>query len=91
MKLVSKTTRYSGEHAFFSKKIQKRKKKVKTVAFRGNSGNSGGGGDGVLNSNQRGTGRGKTTGDLGERVPWVPVASLGRIHARENLQCFSLL
>ena len=50
------------------------KKIVKIVAFRGNSGNSGGdgGGDGVLNSNHRGTGRGKTAGDLGERVPWVP-------------------
>ena len=46
------------------------KKIVKIVAFRGNSGNSGG--DGVLNSNHRGTGRGKTAGDLGERVPWVP-------------------
>ena len=93
-KLVLKTTRYSGEHTFFSKKIQNLKKIVKIVAFMGNSGNSGsyGGRDGVLNSNQRGTGRrGKTTGDLGERVPWVPVASLGRIHARENLQCFSLL
>ena len=83
-----------GSTHFFLKKIQKMKKIVKIVAFWGNSGNSGGdgGGDGVLNSNQRGTGRrGKTTGDLGERVPWVPVASLGRIHARENLQCFSLL
>ena len=29
-------------------------------------------GDGVLNSNHRGTGRGKTAGDLGERVPRVP-------------------
>ena len=50
------------------------KKIVKIVAFRGNSGNSGGdgGGDGVLNSNHRGTGRGKTAGDLGERVPRVP-------------------
>jgi hypothetical protein len=26
----------------------------------------------VLNSNHRGTGRGKTAGDLGERVPRVP-------------------
>ena len=68
------TTRYSGEHAFFSKKNQKMKKIVKIVAFRGNSGNSGGdgGGEGVLNSNHRGTGRGKTAGDLGERVPRVP-------------------
>ena len=50
------------------------KKIVKIVAFRGNSGNSGGdgGGDGVLNYNHRGTGRGKTAGDLGERVPRVP-------------------
>ena len=75
MKLVLKTTRYSGEPThFFSKKIQKRKKKVKMVAFRGNSGNSGGdeGGDGVLNSNHRGMGRGNTTGDLGEQVPQVP-------------------
>ena len=48
---------------------------VKIVAFRGNSGNSGGdgGGEGVLNSNHRGTGRGKTVGDLGERVPRVPL------------------
>ena len=47
------------------------KKIVKIVAFRGNSGNSGGdrGGDGVLNSNQQGTGQGKTAEDLGERVP----------------------
>ena len=71
-KLVLNTTRYSGEHAFFfKKKIQNLKKVVKIVAFQGNSGNSGG--DGVLNSNQRGTGRGKTAGDLGERVPWVPL------------------
>ena len=52
------------------------KKIVKTVAFRGNSGNSGG--DGVLNSNQRGTGRGKTARDLKEQVPlgspWHPYA-----------------
>ena len=63
-----------GSTHFFLKKIQKMKKIVKIVAFRGNSGNSGGdgGGDGVLNSNHRGTGRGKTAGDLGERVPWVP-------------------
>ena len=69
-KIVLKTTRYS----FFLKKIQNLKKIVKTVAFRGDSGNSGGdgGGDGVLNSNQRGTGRGKTAGDLGEWVPRVP-------------------
>ena len=51
------------------------KKIVKIVAFRGKSGNSGGDGvgDGVLNSNHRGTGRGKTAGDLGERVPRVPL------------------
>ena len=63
-----------GSTHFFLKKIQKMKKIVKIVAFRGNSGNSGGdgGGDGVLNSNHRGTGRGKTSGDLGERVPRVP-------------------
>ena len=50
------------------------KKIVKIVALPGNSGNSGGvgGRDGLLNSNHRGTGRGKTAGDLGERVPWVP-------------------
>ena len=29
--------------------------------------------NGVLNSNQRGTGREKTAGDLGEWVPWVPL------------------
>ena len=47
---------------------------VKIVVFLGNLENSGGdrGGDGVLNSNQQGTGQGKTAGDLGERVPWVP-------------------
>ena len=51
------------------------KKIVKIVAFRGNSGNSGrdGGRDGVLNFNHRGTGRGKMAGDLGERVPRVPL------------------
>ena len=69
-KISMKITRYSGEHAFFLKNP----KIVKIVAFRGNSGNScgDGGGDGVLNSNHRGTGRGKTAGDLGERVPRVP-------------------
>ena len=47
---------------------------VKIVDFRRNSGNSGrvGAGDGVLNFNHRGTGRGKTAGDLGERLPRVP-------------------
>ena len=59
---------------FFVKKFKKMKKIVKTVAFRGNSGNSGG--DGVLNSNQRGTGQGKTAGDLGATgssgYPWHP-------------------
>ena len=50
------------------------KKIVKIVAIRGNSGNSGGdgGGDRVLNFNHQQMGRGKTAGDLGERVPWVP-------------------
>ena len=50
------------------------KKIDKIVAFQGNSGNSGGdgGGDRALNSNHRGTGRGKMAGDLGERVPRVP-------------------
>ena len=50
------------------------KKIVKIVPSRGNEGNSGrdGVGDGVLNINIRGTGRGKTAGNLGERVPWVP-------------------
>ena len=49
------------------------KKIVKIVALPGNSGNSGGvgGGDGLLNSNHRGTGRGKTARDLEERGPWV--------------------
>jgi hypothetical protein len=60
---------------FFVKKFKKMKKIVKTVAIRGISGNNGGdgGGDGVLNSNLRGTGRVKMAGDLGERVPWVPL------------------
>ena len=51
------------------------KKIVKIVAFRGNSGNSGGdrGGDRALHSNYWGTGQGKTAGDLGERVPRVPL------------------
>ena len=63
---------------FFVKKFKKMKTIVKIVAFRGNSGNSGGdgGGDGVLNSNQRGTGQGKTAGDLGATgssgYPWHP-------------------
>ena len=56
---------------FFVTKFKKMKKIVKIVAFRGNSGNSGG--DGLLNSNHWGTGRGKMAGDLGERVPWVPL------------------
>ena len=49
-------------------------KKFQNIHFSGNSGNGGGdrGGDGVLNSNHRGTGRGKTAGDLRERVPRVP-------------------
>ena len=65
-KLVLNTTRYSGEHAFFFLFFQNSKKIVKIVAIRGISGNSGGdgGGDGVLNSNHRGTGRGKMAGDL---------------------------
>ena len=67
--MIRKTTRYSGTHAFFVKKFKKMKEIVKIVAFRGNSGNSGGDGGGLLNSNHRGTGRGKTAGDLGERVP----------------------
>ena len=70
-KLVSKSTRYSGGYIFFKKKFKKMKKIVKIVAFWGNSGNSGG--DGVLNSNHRGTGRGKMAEDLGERVPQVPL------------------
>ena len=50
------------------------KKIVKIIVFQGNLGNSGGdgGGDRVLNSNHRGTGQGRTAGDLGEQVPWVP-------------------
>ena len=60
---------------FFVKMFKEIKKIVEIVAFRGNSGNSGRDrvGDVVLNSNQRGTGRGKTAGDLGERVPLVPL------------------
>ena len=74
-KLVLKTTRYIGHHAFFVKKFKKMKKIVKIVAFRGNSGNSGGDGvwDGLLNFNHRGTGRGKMGGELEEWVPWVPL------------------
>ena len=61
------------------------KKIVKIVTFRGNSGNSGG--DGVLNSNHRGTGWGKTAGDLGERVPCVPrgIPNQAHIKSRANL------
>ena len=81
MKLVSMTTRYSMNHTFFVKKFKKMKKIVKIVAFLGNSGIKGGdgdvcldgGGDAALNSNHWGTGRGKKAGDLGERVPWVPL------------------
>ena len=53
------------------KSFKKMKKIVKIVAFRGDSGNRGGNGgnDKVLNSNHRGTGRGKMVGYLGERVP----------------------
>ena len=70
---------YSNNNDINEKKFKKMKKIVKIVAFRGNSGNSGGDGgrdgdeDGVLNSNHRGTGRGKTTGDLREGVPRVPL------------------
>ena len=66
-KLILKRTRYSGNHTFFCKKFQ-------NIHFSGNSRNGGGdgGGDGVLNSNHRGTGRGKTARDLGEWVPRVP-------------------
>ena len=75
-KLVLKTTRYSWDHAFFCKKIQKMKRIGKMVAFwgfsRNRGGEEGGDGDGVLNSNHRGTGKGKTAGDLGERVLRVP-------------------
>ena len=66
---------YSNNNDINEKKFKKMKKIVKIVAFRGNSGNSGGDGgrdgDGVLNSNHRGTGRRKTDGALGERVPRV--------------------
>ena len=37
----------------------------------------------MLNSNHRGTGRGKTARDLGERVPWVP-------HGIPNLYVFGI-
>ena len=73
MKLVSKTTRYSGNHAFFEKMFKKMKIYVKIVAFRGDSGNSGRDGDGLLNFNHWGTGRGKMAGNLKERVPRVPL------------------
>ena len=56
----------------FVKKIKKNQKIVIIVTFLGNSGGDGGG-DGLLNSNHRGTGRGKTAGDLGERVLRVPL------------------
>ena len=38
-----------------------------------------GGGDGALNSNHRGTGRGKMAGDLGELVPRVPLGILRKM------------
>mgnify|MGYP001378280493 CR=1 FL=1 len=52
---------------FFVNFFKKGKKIVKIVTSRGNSGNSGGDGgwDGVLNSNHRGMGRGKTARELG--------------------------
>ena len=79
-KLVLKTTRYSGDHTFFVKNSKTMKKIVKIVAFRGNSGNSGGDGgrdgDGVLNSNHRGTGRGKKDGASGNGFLGLPLASL---------------
>ena len=46
---------------------------VKIVTSPGNSGISDADGGGLLTSNHRGTGRGKTAGDLGERVPRVPL------------------
>ena len=57
------------------------KKIVKIVAFRGNSGNSGGegGGGGGLNSNHRGTGRGKRPGTSGNGFLGFPVASLSTV------------
>ena len=69
-KLVRQPDFFGITHIFV-KKFKKTKKIVKIVAFRGSSGNSGG--DGAVNSNQKGTGRGKTAGDLGERVPRVPL------------------
>ena len=54
----------------FVNKNQQIKKIVKIVAFQGILRENRG--DGLLNSNHRGTGQGKTNGDLGERVPWVP-------------------
>ena len=70
MKLVLKTTRYSGDHTFFCRKIQKNEEICQNGCFLRNSGNSGG--NGLLNSNHCGKGQGKTSGDLGEQVPWVP-------------------
>ena len=80
-KLVLETTRYSGDHAFFVKKFKKMKKNVKIIAFRGNSGNSGG--DGLLNSNHRGTGRGKTAGDLGDGLLGFLLASLMAMYVNQ--------
>ena len=49
-------------------------KKSQESCFSGTSGNSGGngGGEGEANYISRGSSRGKTAGDLGERVPRVP-------------------
>ena len=69
-KLVLKTTRCSGDHAF-KKKGQENEANCQNSCFRGNSGNSVG--DRALNSNRRETERGKTAGDLKERVLWVPL------------------
>ena len=55
-------------------------KKSQESCFSGTSGNSGGngGGEGEANYISRGSGRGKTAGDLGERVPRaIPMPTTG--------------
>lgn len=93
-KLVLKTTRYSGNHAFFVRMFKKMKKKMsKLLLFGGNSRNSGGdgGGDRLLNSINRGTGREKMAGELKELVPRVPLGIPSCAYSKKQLSFCHLL
>ena len=61
--------------------VKKYKKIVKIVTSPGNSGKNGG--DGLLNSNHRGTGRGKTAGDLGDGLLGFLLASLMAMYVNQ--------